>query len=111
MQLEVNFAFASAELTADAVELLDQLAQAIQSPGLTGTRFLLVGHTDAVGSEKANQTLSERRAEAVFQYLAGRHGIAPDRLKARGCGEAVLLVSDDARSPRNRRVEVVNAGP
>jgi OmpA-OmpF porin, OOP family len=111
LQMEVNFAFASAELTADAAELLAVLAEALNSPMLEGSRFLLVGHTDAVGSEEANLALSERRAEAVFEHLVARHGVAPERLRARGCGKAVLLVPGDPPSPRNRRVEVINAGP
>jgi outer membrane protein OmpA-like peptidoglycan-associated protein len=111
MQLEVNFAFGSAELTADAVELLDELAQALKRPTLADARFLMVGHTDAVGGDEANQRLSERRARAVHDYLVDVQAIAPGRLKARGCGEAVLVVPEDPRSPRNRRVEVVNAGP
>lgn len=111
MQMEVNFAFASAELTADAIELLDELAGAFRSPMLAENRFLLVGHTDAVGSEEANEALSERRARAVYEHLVEAYGVDPDRLRPRGCGEAVLLAPKDPQSPRNRRVEVVNAGP
>jgi outer membrane protein OmpA-like peptidoglycan-associated protein len=110
MHLEVNFAFGSAELTADAVEVLDELAAAIQSPVLADSRFLLVGHTDAVGSDEANLDLSERRARAAYDHLVAGQGVAPERLRARGCGETVLL-AEDPRSPRNRRVEVINAGP
>jgi outer membrane protein OmpA-like peptidoglycan-associated protein len=111
LHLEVNFAFASAELTANAVEVLDELARALQTSMLADSRFLLVGHTDAVGNNEANRALSERRAHAVYEYLVNVHKIAPRRLKPRGCGEAVLLILTDPRSPRNRRVEVVNAGP
>lgn len=110
MQMEVNFAFGSDELTADAVELLDQLAMAMQSPMLAGDRFLVVGHTDAVGTEEANLSLSQRRARAVYEEVVSAHDVDPSRLRARGCGEGVLLV-EDPRSPRNRRVEVINAGP
>lgn len=109
MQMEVNFAFGSDELTADAVELLGGLARAVQSPVLSGDRFLLVGHTDAVGTEEANLELAQRRARAVYEELVSAHGVDANRLRPRGCGEAVLLVTDP-RSPRNRRVEVINAG-
>lgn len=110
VQLEINFAFGSDELTRDALELIDQLAEALESPMLRDTRFLLVGHTDAVGSQDANMGLSKRRAETVFDRLTQVHGIAPERLLARGCGERMLLDRADTASPRNRRVEVVNAG-
>lgn len=111
VELEVNFAFGSAELMADAVSLLGTLAEALQKDRLQDQRFLLVGHTDAVGSAEANQVLSEARAEAVRRELSEVHGISPTRLRARGCGERRLLDPNDPASPRNRRVEVINAGP
>jgi len=110
LQMEVNFAFASAELTLDATRTLDQLATALNDPMLAEARFLLIGHTDAVGSEAANKALSERRARAVYDYLVDHDAIDPSRLRPRGCGETVLLDREDPKSPRNRRVEVVNAG-
>jgi hypothetical protein len=110
LALEVNFAFGSAALTADAVAQLDELAEALKRPDLTRDRFLIVGHTDAVGSEDANLALSRARARTVFDYLTQVHGIAPGRLRDRGCGKSLLLVPDDPESPKNRRVEVINAG-
>ena len=111
VDLEVNFAFGSAELTADAVELLATLAEALEKDRLDDQRFLVVGHTDAVGDQRANQALSEARADAVRRHLVEVHRISPERLKARGCGERMLRDPGDPESPRNRRVEVINAGP
>jgi outer membrane protein OmpA-like peptidoglycan-associated protein len=76
---------------------------------LTGSRFLIEGHTDAVGSDAYNQQLSEQRAEAVRRYLAGRQ-IEPSRLESAGKGESELLEPTGEASELNRRVRVVNLG-
>lgn len=64
------------------------------------------GHTDDVGADETNQALSQRRAEAVRQYLIGK-GVSANRLVARGYGESVPLVADTTETAReqNRRVE------
>lgn len=64
------------------------------------------GHTDAVGSDAANQRLSEARAQSVAQYLADK-GIAPERFRAVGYGEAMPIATNDnhAGRSRNRRIE------
>ena len=69
--------------------------------------FTIEGHTDSVGSEKSNQLLSERRANAVRDHLIA-NGINADRLTAAGFGEANPIDSNATRSGRknNRRVEV-----
>ncbi len=65
------------------------------------------GFTDSTGSFETNQTLSERRAASVTQYLASG-GIAALRLQSRGYGERYPVASNDNASGRalNRRVEV-----
>jgi outer membrane protein OmpA-like peptidoglycan-associated protein len=69
--------------------------------------FTIEGHTDSVGSERSNQILSERRANAVRDYLIA-NGISDDRLTAVGYGETRPIDSNKTRSGRanNRRVEV-----
>lgn len=69
--------------------------------------FTIEGHTDSVGSEKSNQLLSERRANAVKDYLVA-NGISDDRLSAVGYGEAQPIDDNKTRAGRanNRRVEV-----
>ena len=65
------------------------------------------GHTDSMGTDEYNQTLSEKRAQAVIKYL-NKIGIAKTRLTAKGYGESRPVadnVTDEGRS-RNRRVEV-----
>ena len=69
--------------------------------------FTIEGHTDSVGPKASNQTLSDKRANAVRDYLVSK-GINADRLTARGYGESVPRASNKTRSGRkeNRRVEV-----
>jgi Outer membrane protein and related peptidoglycan-associated (lipo)proteins len=66
------------------------------------------GHTDSTGSESYNLGLSQRRAQAVQDFLL-YNGISPERISARGYGEAYPVVSNDtaAGQLQNRRVEIV----
>ncbi|MFN6037403.1 MAG: OmpA family protein [Bacteroidota bacterium] len=64
------------------------------------------GHTDNVGSDEYNKTLSANRAKAVVDYLA-THGISADRLKSNGYGESKPITTNDTEEgrARNRRTE------
>lgn len=104
--LKILFPFNSAELSAEARAQLDALGRALAAPELRPFRFRIAGHTDAVGSEAYNEGLSARRARAVVDYLAARHGIARARLAALGLGERELADPSDPASAANRRVEV-----
>lgn len=112
ISLTVTFASGSAGLGPEAVRVLDNLGRALGSARLAGYRFRVEGHTDTVGPAAMNQTLSERRAGAVRDFLIKRHGVDPARIEAVGLGETQLLVAtqDETAEPRNRRVQVVNLG-
>jgi outer membrane protein OmpA-like peptidoglycan-associated protein len=71
----------------------------------------ITGHTDAVGTDEANQILSEGRANAVRQNLIDR-GVAPERMTAEGKGEKEPVADNDTDEGRqlNRRVEFVITG-
>lgn len=71
------------------------------------TDLVIVGHTDNVGSESSNQTLSQKRAAAVSNYLASL-GISYNRLRTEGKGELQPVASNDSENNRtqNRRVEI-----
>lgn len=105
----VNFEFDSARLTPSAQRVLDQLALALQSDELGGSRIQIEGHTDAVGNEGYNLSLSQRRAQAVRDYLATKN-VDPSRLTIVGKGENELLDPTDPDAPINRRVRVINLG-
>ena len=69
-------------------------------------------HTDSIGSDKYNQELSERRAQAVVNYLVQDLGIEAGRLTAKGCGEFRPVADNSTEAGRslNRRVEFVITG-
>jgi outer membrane protein OmpA-like peptidoglycan-associated protein len=108
--MRIQFEFGSAELTASARQVLDELGAALQSDELSSFQFSLVGHTDAVGSDAANLSLSEARAQAVKSYLSGQFQIDPARLEASGVGEADLADPADPNNGINRRVVITNIG-
>ncbi len=105
--LMISFVSGSAQLTEQAKSNADQFVAALASPKLSGMRFMIEGHTDAVGSREYNLDLSQRRAQAVVNYLTGK-GVSRSRLDMRGYGFD-RPIAGDARSPANRRVEVVKA--
>src|SRR5262249_49947540 len=77
VNLTVNFANGSAELTPAAIRTLDELGRALSSKDLAGYRFRIEGHTDTVGPRDYNRALSERRAEAVVDYVATKYSVDP----------------------------------
>ncbi len=112
VNLTVNFATGSAELTPQAMQSLDVLGIALSSDALAHYRFRVEGHTDTVGTPEANRVLSEKRAQAVADYISKKFNIAADRLEPVGMGESKPLVATAAQvpEPRNRRVQIVNIG-
>lgn len=102
----VTFEFGKARLTPNAETVLDAVSRAFA--GQATLRVEIAGHTDSIGSDAANQILSQRRAEAVRTYLIFK-GAQESQLTARGYGEGQLLIdpekSDEDRE-RNRRVEL-----
>jgi outer membrane protein OmpA-like peptidoglycan-associated protein len=100
----VNFDFNSSNLTSTAKANLDKLADVlVKNPD---TNINVYGHTDSKGSDEYNQTLSEKRANAVKTYLVSK-GIASSRLFAMGVGEKQPIATNDTDAGRaqNRRVE------
>jgi outer membrane protein OmpA-like peptidoglycan-associated protein len=108
VNLYVNFAYDSAKLTADTRIILDRLGVALRDDRLNGFSFMIAGHTDAKGSVEYNQTLSERRAEAVREYMISQYGIKAERLAAVGYGKSKLLDPDRPEDGVNRRVQILN---
>ena len=105
---QINFAFASSELVGDGPELLRKIGAAMQQTDLADVSFLIVGHTDGVGTPEHNLALSIARARTVQKFLIEQSSVVPARLRYAGCGETKLMNSTDERAPENRRVEIVN---
>lgn len=90
----VKFRKGSTELADSAsYDYLISLASALQSPELAAHRFVVEGHASAEGSDYANLLLSQRRSNAIFDFLLSR-GVSPQRLLAVGHGEAHARFAD-----------------
>ncbi len=102
---EVSFDFGRADIKPSFRPTLDKVADVLKR--YPNSIVHVVGHTDNVGSDAANQRLSEQRAYAVVDYLASV-GVARDRLRAEGRGEAEPRDSNASEAGRqlNRRVEL-----
>jgi len=106
INIKVYFEFDSDILKPDTLGVLDDLGKALTYGDLNNYRFRIAGHTDAVGSEMYNQSLSERRAQAVVKYLETTFAIDPARMDAVGYGESQLLNKENPDGDVNRRVQV-----
>jgi len=103
----ILFDTGSDRLRPESTPVLKEIGEMLT--GHPDLRLTVEGHTDDVGDEEANQSLSQRRAEAVRQFLVDSYGIDPSRLEAVGIGEgkpAVEGTTPEARQ-QNRRVELV----
>jgi len=105
MPSEVTFGVDSTNIDAGFRNTLDQVASTLTQ--YEKTYVDVMGHTDSTGSDAYNQTLSERRASAVADYLSIR-GVQSARLATRGYGESQPKASnlDAAGRSANRRVEI-----
>jgi outer membrane protein OmpA-like peptidoglycan-associated protein len=101
----VFFDYNQASIRPESYAVLDDVLYILQAhPEIRSVE--VAGHTDADGSDSYNQALSQKRVESVRAYLV-QHGIAPERLVARGYGESRPIDSNstEAGKARNRRVE------
>ena len=109
--LDIKFKYSSAQIDPEYKANLDALGKALQN--LSAPSVEIAGHTDSVGSKPLNQTLSQRRAESVKQYLVQKFHLPPDRLVAKGYGQDKPIIAPDTTPEareKNRRVEVVRPG-
>ncbi|TGE01275.1 OmpA family protein [Methylobacterium nonmethylotrophicum] len=106
--LEIPFEYNSATISPKALPLVKTLGATLARPVAKGSTFLVVGHTDGKGKDQANQALSERRAEAVRQYIIQNYGVPGANIVAVGYGKAHLKDAANPLSPANRRVTAVN---
>lgn len=90
-----------------AVKMFEEIAKQYAQSGMS---VMIVGHTDADGSDKYNQQLSERRAKAIAT-LFQQNGVALDKIYYKGAGENEPIAQNDSDKgkAKNRRVEVVEA--
>ncbi|MGI4732247.1 MAG: OmpA family protein [Janthinobacterium lividum] len=106
--LLIGFERNSATLSQPGVASARVFAQSLLTPDLSGSRFVIEGHTDARGSRALNMSLSARRAQAVADFLVSQ-GVDRSRLSARGLGPDAPLAGHRPADPDNRRVEAALA--
>lgn len=113
--LPINWNLGSATLTREAKRIIDTRLIPVLN---TGVNIALASHTDSRGSDSSNQSLSERRAQAVVNYLINNKSINASRLTANGYGETrltnrcsngVSCTEKEHRANRRTTFRVVNS--
>jgi outer membrane protein OmpA-like peptidoglycan-associated protein len=109
----ITFDFASWEVTPDQAQRLQFIADGVQQAIQQNPDevFLIEGHTDAIGSDLDNLSLSDRRAESVAQVLTVQFGIPPENLTTQGYGKQYLKIPTPEPERRNRRVTIRRITP
>ena len=107
----INFDFDSYRLRSESYPHLDEVAMMMNA--FPEMRIKIIGHTDSLGSDEYNQTLSLNRSKSVIRYLQSK-GISTDRMVPEGFGEKYPIDTNSTTEGRfhNRRVEieVMNVG-
>lgn len=103
----LRFASASAEIRPENFSLLTKLQRVVRE--FPEAPITVKGHTDSRGNDEYNQSLSQRRAIAVREYLLANMAMSADRITAQGFGETRPIASNDTEEGRamNRRIDVV----
>ena len=101
----ITFASNSADISSSFYPTLNSLVLVFKEFNKNGVN--IVGHTDSTGSQELNQSLSQRRAQSVANYLTA-NGVAAQRISAYGAGPSQPIASNatEAGRAQNRRVEI-----
>ncbi|MFA5521673.1 MAG: OmpA family protein [Castellaniella sp.] len=109
LNADTFFDFDKSTLKPEGRQVLDQVANQVANINLE--TLIATGHTDSIGTEEYNQGLSERRANAVKDYLVNK-GVPADRIYTEGKGKLSPIATNATREGRaqNRRVEIEIVG-
>jgi len=109
----INFETGSSDISPDQADKLQAIADGLNRAIQRNPRavFLIEGHTDAVGSDVDNLSLSDRRAESAATLLTQQFNVPAENLTAQGYGEQYLKVPSDGPVRENRRVTIRNITP
>jgi OmpA-OmpF porin, OOP family len=101
----VYFDTGSSRLTAEGSKTVHKIAKAVNKQAFCGSKLVIIGHTDGMGTDNANDKLAKLRANAVKKALIGQ-GVTADLLTVKSVGEAVPTDTNDTGDGRanNRRV-------
>ena len=103
---KLNFDFDKAEIKDEMLPMLEIAKTVFEKD--TMSNFVVVGHTDSTGSNDYNQTLSEKRANAIKDWLI-QNGVTASRLESKGYGETRPKYDNYTAEGRelNRRVVLI----
>jgi outer membrane protein OmpA-like peptidoglycan-associated protein len=109
----ITFEFGSWQVLPDQIPMLANIAEAINAVVQRNPNevFLVEGHTDAVGNDVDNLSLSDRRAESVAVILTQNFQVPPENLTTQGYGAQQLKVQTPGPSRENRRVTIRRITP
>ncbi len=106
VHFRLNFVMGGLVLTPESQNQLNQILQ--DTKNHVEKEIVVTGHTDSVGTDSNNDTLSLKRAQQVAQWLVGK-GVSSKQIDVVGRGKRQLLVltANDVDEPKNRRVDIV----
>ncbi len=109
----INFETGSWEIPPDQAAKLQAIADGLNRAIAANPRavFLIEGHTDAVGSDVDNLSLSDRRAESAAELLTQQFQVPAENLTSQGYGEQYLKIPTQGPERQNRRVTIRNITP
>jgi OOP family OmpA-OmpF porin len=113
VDLDINFDTGSWQLTSDQVDRLAAIADGLNRAMERNPRevFMIEGHTDALGNDDDNLSLSDRRAESVAVALTEQFQVPAENLVTQGYGEQYLKVPSSGPERANRRVAIRRITP
>jgi len=107
--LPIKFGYNSVKILDESKPFLNEVGKMLSLNQFADKKLVIEGHTDASGSDDYNRYLSERRAQAVKDYLVGKFQIASNRLFITGKGESAPLKGKSPYDGVNRRVQFYQA--
>jgi len=108
IHIPIHFEYNQWHLNASGIKQANELGQALTHEVFRHRHIRIIGHTDSRGSHAYNQTLSEKRALAVKQYIETHYSLATSQILTEGKGETELIYPEDTEDAHalNRRVEL-----
>ncbi len=101
----IKFDRNSSTLNPNSLTHLKQLGTLLNLEKMVNENIMIVGHTDSLGSDSHNLTLSKKRSQSVKDFLVSNYQIEPTRIKTSGKGESSTLPGKSGEASVNRRVE------
>ena len=101
----INFEFDSTNILPHSYALLDSVGQMMNLESVGQKQIIIEGHTDAIGDQTYNLSLSQRRALAIKEYLEDHFNIPAERMVITGKGETELYDVNNPHNKINRRVQ------